>query len=192
MGEAVAGGAGFDDGSAVGEAVDDRGAQAGVGEGLGPAAERFVGGDRDGGLLFAFGEDLEQQFGAAPVELSPRAIYTLAFLVFWMVIATAGALTQLLVEIVTVLLLLLADGSLRILTLAAQDPDQDAAAAAAAPSLQELTLASSTPPPSPPVRCSTPHISPLRCAAAPTRTPSTAVSRSAPGSTTATFLRRSV
>ena len=35
-------------------------------------------------------------FGAAPVELSPRAIYTLAFLVFWGVIATAGALTHLL------------------------------------------------------------------------------------------------
>ncbi len=35
-------------------------------------------------------------FGSAPVELSPRAIYTLAFLVFWGVIATAGALTHLL------------------------------------------------------------------------------------------------
>ena len=31
--------------------------------------KRFVAGDRDGGLLFAFGEDLEQQFGASPVEL---------------------------------------------------------------------------------------------------------------------------
>jgi len=36
-------------------------------------------------------------FGVAPVDLSPRAIYTLVFLVFWAVIATAGALTQLLV-----------------------------------------------------------------------------------------------
>ena len=35
-------------------------------------------------------------FGAAPVDLSPRAVYTLAFLVFWGVIATAGALTHLL------------------------------------------------------------------------------------------------
>ncbi len=35
-------------------------------------------------------------FGAAPVDLSPRAIYTLAFLVFWAAIATAGALTHLL------------------------------------------------------------------------------------------------
>ena len=68
MGEAVAGGASLDDGGVVGEPVDDRGAQAGVGEGFGPAAEGFVGRDRDGGLLFAFGEDLEQEFGAAPVE----------------------------------------------------------------------------------------------------------------------------
>jgi hypothetical protein len=35
-------------------------------------------------------------FGAQPVDLSPRAIYTLSFLIFWGVIATAGALTQLL------------------------------------------------------------------------------------------------
>jgi hypothetical protein len=62
-------GAGLDDGGVVGEPVDDRGAQAGVGEGLGPAAEGFVGRDCDGGLLFAFGEDLEEEFGAAPVEL---------------------------------------------------------------------------------------------------------------------------
>jgi len=37
-------------------------------KGLGPAAERVVAGDRDGGLLFAFGQDLEQQLGAATVE----------------------------------------------------------------------------------------------------------------------------
>ena len=37
MGEAVGVGAGFEDGAAEGEAVDDGGAQAGVGEGLGPA-----------------------------------------------------------------------------------------------------------------------------------------------------------
>ena len=69
MGEAVAGCAGLDDGGVVGESVDDGGAEAGVGEGFGPAAEGFVGGDGDGGLLFAFGEDLEQEFGTAPVEL---------------------------------------------------------------------------------------------------------------------------
>ena len=37
MGEAVAGGAGFDDLSVEGEPVDDGGAEAGAGEGLGPA-----------------------------------------------------------------------------------------------------------------------------------------------------------
>jgi hypothetical protein len=36
-GEAVGLGAGLDDGGVEGEAVDDRGAEAGVGEGLGPA-----------------------------------------------------------------------------------------------------------------------------------------------------------
>jgi hypothetical protein len=35
-------------------------------------------------------------FGGAPVELSPTAVYSLAFFVFWTVITTAGALTQLL------------------------------------------------------------------------------------------------
>ena len=68
VGEAVAAGAGLDDVAAEGEAVDDGGAEAGVGEGFGPAAEAVVAGDRDGGLLLAFGEDLEQQLGAAPVE----------------------------------------------------------------------------------------------------------------------------
>ena len=35
-------------------------------------------------------------FGGAPVDLSASAVYSLAFFVFWAVIATAGALTQLL------------------------------------------------------------------------------------------------
>ena len=68
MGEAVGVCAGFDDGGVVGEAVDDCCAQAGVGEGVGPGGEGLVGGDRDGVLLLSFGEDLEQQFGASPVE----------------------------------------------------------------------------------------------------------------------------
>lgn len=38
-----------------------------------------------------------QWFGGAPVEWSATAIYTLAFFAFWLVISTAGALTQLLV-----------------------------------------------------------------------------------------------
>jgi hypothetical protein len=58
--------AGFDDGAVEGEPVDDRGAEARVGEGFCPAGEAFVGADRDGCFLFAFGEDLEEQPGAAP------------------------------------------------------------------------------------------------------------------------------
>ncbi len=67
VGEAVAAGAGLDDVPAEGEAVHDRGAEAWVGEGLGPAGEAVVAGDRDGAAFFSFGEDLEQQFGAAAV-----------------------------------------------------------------------------------------------------------------------------
>ena len=40
-------------------------------------------------------------FGGAPVELSSSAVYTLAFFVFWLVIATAGAISQLLSESAT-------------------------------------------------------------------------------------------
>jgi hypothetical protein len=50
-GEAVGVGAGLDDVADEGESVDDGGAGARVGEGLGPAAEGLVGGDRDGLLL---------------------------------------------------------------------------------------------------------------------------------------------
>src|SRR5487761_698678 len=62
-------GAGLDDVGFVGELVDDRGAEPGVGEGGGPFGEGGVGGDRDGGAFLAFGEDLEQQLGAAAVQL---------------------------------------------------------------------------------------------------------------------------
>src|SRR5260370_16134627 len=64
----VGAGAGLDDVGVGGEPVDDRGAQPGIGEGGGPLAERGVGRDRDGGFLFPFGEDLEQQLGAAAVQ----------------------------------------------------------------------------------------------------------------------------
>lgn len=37
-------------------------------------------------------------FGGAPVEASPLAVYSIAFFVFWAVIAGAGMLTQLLGE----------------------------------------------------------------------------------------------
>ena len=53
-GEAVGVGASLDDVAAEGEAVDDGGAEAGVGEGLGPAAEGLVGGDRDAKQLARF------------------------------------------------------------------------------------------------------------------------------------------
>src|SRR6266567_8788117 len=62
-------GAGGDDVRLEGEPVDDGCAQPRVGEGGCPLAEGGVGGDRDGGAFLAFGEDLEQQLGAAAVEL---------------------------------------------------------------------------------------------------------------------------
>lgn len=62
-------GAGFDDLAGEGEAVDDRGAESGVGEGFCPGRERFVGGDRDRRAFLSLGQDLEEQLGAAAVEL---------------------------------------------------------------------------------------------------------------------------
>src|SRR2546430_2209484 len=62
-------GAGGDDVRVEGEPVDDGGAQPRVGEGGCPLGEGGVGRDRDGGAFFPFGEDLEQQLGAAAVEL---------------------------------------------------------------------------------------------------------------------------
>jgi hypothetical protein len=37
-------------------------------------------------------------FGGEALDLSPRAVYTLAFFVFWAVIAMAGAMTALLIS----------------------------------------------------------------------------------------------
>src|SRR5215470_9790760 len=68
VGEAVGDGSGLDDLPGEGEPVDDRGAEPGVGEGFRPAGERLVGGDGDRGALLSLGENLEEQFGAAPVE----------------------------------------------------------------------------------------------------------------------------
>jgi len=48
--------------------VYDGCAEARVGEGFGPAGEGLVGRDRDGGFLFAFGEDLEEKICAAFVQ----------------------------------------------------------------------------------------------------------------------------
>ena len=55
--------------AAEGEPVDDGGGEPGVGEGLAPLRERGVGGDRHRRPLLALGEYLEEQLGAAPVEL---------------------------------------------------------------------------------------------------------------------------
>ena len=66
--EPVAVGAGLDDVGAVGDAIDDGGGQARVGEGLGPFAERGVRGDGDSGSFFAFGEDLEEELGGVLIE----------------------------------------------------------------------------------------------------------------------------
>jgi hypothetical protein len=52
-----------------GEPVHHGGGQPGVGEGRAPFAERGVGCDRDAGAFLAFGEDLEEQLGAAGVQL---------------------------------------------------------------------------------------------------------------------------
>jgi hypothetical protein len=52
-----------------GDAVDDGSDEARVGEHGSPFAERQVRADGDGGSFFSFGDDLEEQFGAARVEL---------------------------------------------------------------------------------------------------------------------------
>jgi hypothetical protein len=52
-----------------GDPVDDRGDQAGVGEDGAPFAKWQVGPDRDGGSFVPFGDDLEEQLGAAGVDL---------------------------------------------------------------------------------------------------------------------------
>jgi hypothetical protein len=51
-----------------GEPVDDSGAEAGVGEGALPFAERGVGRDRDGAAFLPLGEDLEEQLRPGGVE----------------------------------------------------------------------------------------------------------------------------
>jgi len=81
VGESIAAGAGLDDVPAEGEAVDDGGAEPWVGECLRPAAEAVVAGDRDGVLFFAFGQDLEEQLGAAAVcgnKVGPVAVLGVA------------------------------------------------------------------------------------------------------------------
>ena len=66
--ESVGLGAGLEDVGVEGDPVDDGGDQAGVGEHGSPFAEGQVRGDRDGRSFFAFGDDLEEQLGAAGVD----------------------------------------------------------------------------------------------------------------------------
>jgi hypothetical protein len=54
---------------AVGDAVDDGGGESRVGEGLVPFGERGVTRHGHGRAFLAFGEDLEEQFGGAFVEV---------------------------------------------------------------------------------------------------------------------------
>jgi hypothetical protein len=50
-------------------------------------------------LVFAVVDPSELHwFGGPPIELSRQAIYTLSFMIFWLVISLAGALTALLEE----------------------------------------------------------------------------------------------
>src|SRR5262249_49673559 len=67
--EPVGLGAGLEDVGVEGDPVDDGGNEPGVGEDGSPFAERQVRADRDRGFLVPFGDDLEQQFGAAGVDL---------------------------------------------------------------------------------------------------------------------------
>lgn len=63
-GQPVGVGAGFGDGAAEGETIDNGCAD----ERLRPRPERLVGRDRDAGLLLPLGQHLEEQFGPAAVE----------------------------------------------------------------------------------------------------------------------------
>ncbi len=50
-------------------------------------------------VVFAFVDPASLHwFGGTPVDLDPVAIYSLAFLIFWAVVAAGGVLTQLLNE----------------------------------------------------------------------------------------------
>ena len=62
-------GAGLDDVGVERDPVDDGGDQAGVGDDGALLAEGEVAGQRHAGFLLEFGEDLEQQLGAAGIEL---------------------------------------------------------------------------------------------------------------------------
>ncbi|MEP6503292.1 MAG: hypothetical protein ABJD97_08190 [Betaproteobacteria bacterium] len=48
------------------------------------------------GLVFSVVDPTELRFADNAIDASPQAVYTLAFLAFWAVLSTSGALTALL------------------------------------------------------------------------------------------------
>ena len=48
------------------------------------------------GLVFSLVDPAELHVGSLALDASPQAVYTIAFLAFWGVIATSGAVTALL------------------------------------------------------------------------------------------------
>ncbi len=48
------------------------------------------------GLVFSVVDPTELRFGPYPIDASPQAVYSVAFLAFWALLSTSGALTALL------------------------------------------------------------------------------------------------
>ena len=48
------------------------------------------------GTVFSLVDPTDLRFGNYPIDASPQAVYTMAFLAFWAVLSTSGALTALL------------------------------------------------------------------------------------------------
>ncbi len=48
------------------------------------------------GMVFSVVDPTELHFGPNLIDASPQAVYTVAFLAFWAVLSTSGALTALL------------------------------------------------------------------------------------------------
>ena len=48
------------------------------------------------GMVFSVVDPTELRFGTNLIDVSPQAVYTVAFLAFWAVLSTSGALTTLL------------------------------------------------------------------------------------------------
>ena len=48
------------------------------------------------GTVFSLVDPADLRFGSSPIDASPQAVYTLAFMAFWALLSTSGALTTLL------------------------------------------------------------------------------------------------